>query len=46
MSPDGQGRPYGEHQPGRLPRQQRHTLPLRPTEAQETDLTPSIVNHC
>ena len=39
VSPDGQGRPDGEHQPGGLPGQQRRTLPLRPAESQETDLT-------
>ena len=38
VSPDGQGRPDSEHQPGGLPGQQRGTLPLRPAESQETDL--------
>ena len=39
MSPDGQGRPDGEHQPGWLASKQSHTLPLCSTEAQETHLT-------
>ena len=39
MSPDSQGRPDGEHQPGWLPSKQSHTLPLCSTEAQETHLT-------